>query len=60
MAFALDEIFAYGGQLIVAAKKDSSKSTRGRQGRRLTTLHIFKVTLRLENQMPGIILLIPL
>ena len=41
MAFAFDEIFAYGGQLIVAAKKRVPKAL-GIERKRLTTLHILK------------------
>ena len=41
MAFALDEIFAYGGQLIVAAKKRVPKAL-GIGEKKLITLHILK------------------
>ena len=41
MAFAFDEIFAYGGQLIVAAKKVVPKALGDRKLRRLITLHLY-------------------
>jgi len=42
MAFAFDELFAYGGQLIVAAKKRVPKALGSRERRRSTTLHILR------------------